>query len=125
MSAMNFATVCWTLDSLGLIRVAISVFAGMPRSARFAFAASGEFTIQLMKATAALGSLLRLDAEYSIDALYHALRSVALPARLGNRRTFSSVPAAALTASSWLELEVCIAAGRRAAPPPPASAQLV
>ena len=55
-------------------------------------AASGEFTYQLMNATTASGFLVLAEAENSCDALYQALRSVALPVRLGNRRIAISVP---------------------------------
>ena len=55
----------------------------MPRSARSMSAASGEFTNQLIKATAASGFLVLAEADHSIHALYQAFRSVALPVRLG------------------------------------------
>src|SRR6478609_4126762 len=106
MSMMNLATVCWAGDSLGFTCVSRSVLAGLPRSARSMSTASVEFTHQLMKLAAASGFLVLLDADHSMLALYHALRSVALPVWLGSRSNFIAVPpAAAPMASSWLVLE--------------------
>src|SRR5690348_2641342 len=100
MSAMNFATLFCGADSLGVMAARMSVLQGIPRSARLMLAHSGEFTHQLIRSTAALGSLVRLDADHSIDALYQAFRSAALPVRLGARTSFISVPDAASIASS-------------------------
>src|SRR3954471_13401563 len=83
MSLMNFAAVVCAGDSLGVTSASISVFGGMPRSARLMLLHSGEFTHQLIIATACSGYFVRLDADHSIDALYQAFRSVALPVRLG------------------------------------------
>ena len=77
------------------------MLAGMPRSARLMLAHSGEFTHQLINADDGLrDSSSWLDADHSIDALYQAFRSVALPVRLGKRRTVISPPDALLTAST-------------------------
>ena len=65
---------------------------------------SGEFTHQSMNATTASGFLVLAEADHSMDALYQALRSVALPVRLGKRSIAISDPAAVVTAGSWLEL---------------------
>src|SRR5215510_9564032 len=104
MSEMYFATVCCAVESLGLTAASTSAFGGMPRSARSMFAASVEFANQSIQAIAASGFLVLADADHSMLALYQVLRSVALPARLGPRSIFSCCCAAALTASSWLEL---------------------
>ena len=77
---------------------------GTPRSARLMAAHSGEFTHQSISATTASGFLVLAEADQSMEALYQALRSVALPVRLGKRSIASSVPAAVVTAGSWLEL---------------------
>src|SRR5919199_3436902 len=82
MSSMNFATLAWSGDSLGLISARISVLAGTPRSARLMLAHSGEFTHQLISFTTSSGCLVLLEADHSIDALYQAFRSVALPVML-------------------------------------------
>ena len=58
----------------------------------------------LIQATAASGFFVRADADHSMLALYQALRSVALPVRLGARSIRIDSPDAALIASSWLEL---------------------
>src|SRR3712207_6324786 len=100
MSSMNFKTVCCAEERLDLTAAWSSPFGGIPRSALSMFAASGEFTHQLIQATAASGFLVLAEADQSMLALYQALRSVALPVRLGNRRILISLPDAALTASS-------------------------
>ena len=82
----------------------------MPRSALSMSAASVEFTHQLIQAIAASGFFVLADADHSMLALYQALRSVALPVRLGARSILISLPDAALIASSWLVLEACMAA---------------
>src|SRR5919107_80449 len=79
MSSMNFATFSCAGDSLGRIAARISVFGGTPRSARLMLAHSGEFTHQLISLTTSSGSFVRADADHSMDALYQAFRSVALP----------------------------------------------
>ena len=66
-----------------MIAAWISPLAGMPRSASMMSAASGELTSQSMKATAASGFLVLAEADHSIDALYQALRSAALPVIVG------------------------------------------
>src|SRR5918993_5106255 len=82
----------------------------MPRSALSMSTASVEFTHQLIQATAASGFFVLADADHSMLALYQAFRSVAWPVRLGARSILISSPDAALIASSWLVLEVCMAA---------------
>src|SRR5215212_4858803 len=109
MSSMYLATTFWAEESLGLTSASISVLGGMPRSARSMFAASRVFANQLIQAIAASGFLDLLDADHSMLALYHPLRSVALPAKLGGRSISIFCPAALLTASSWLEFWYCMA----------------
>src|SRR4051794_5212878 len=103
MSSMYLTTVNCVLSSFGLIPSRMSVLHGTPRSARLIAAHSGEFTHQSINATTASGFLVLAEADQSMDALYHVLRSVALPVKLGKRNIAKSVPAAVVTADSWLE----------------------
>src|SRR5215211_2723440 len=100
MSVMNFATTFCASDSLGCTPASISGFGGIPRSALSISAAAWSFANQLIQAMAASGFLVLADADHSMLALYQALRSVALPARLGARSSLSDSPEAALSASS-------------------------
>src|SRR3569832_1680666 len=108
MSLMNLATFACAGDSLGVMSASISVFGGMPRAARLMLAHSGEFTHQLIISTTCSGYFVRLDADHSIDALYQAFRSVALPVTRGKRSTFISPPDALLSASTWLDHCICM-----------------
>src|SRR4051794_11041955 len=88
------------------MNVSRSVLHGMPRSALSMAWASVVLTHQLIQATAASAFFVFAEADHSMLALYQALRSAALPVRLGSRSSFISVPpAAASMASSWLELD--------------------
>src|ERR671911_3149553 len=110
MSVMYFATTFCASDRLGVTAVSISEFGGMPRSALSILAAAWSLANQLIQATAASGFFVLADADHSMLALYQAFRSVAWPVRLGARSILISSPDAALIASSWLVLEVCMAA---------------
>src|SRR5690242_18217035 len=101
MSAMNWATACCAADSFGVIPASTSVLAGMPRSARQMSAHSMEFTHQLITATAASGLAELAEADQSIEALYQAFRSAALPERLGKRRIRIVWPEASFTDWTW------------------------
>src|SRR4051794_2630357 len=85
MAVRNVDTCCCGTLSFGSTAACTSLLAGMPRSPRSIVAASTVFTHQLMKETAVSGSFVRDDTVHSIDALYQAFRSVAVPTRLGKR----------------------------------------